>query len=327
MRINRRPAVVVALIAAAGLSQAAAPAAIAADYPVVVNFPTASVTVEYGQGWSIPVYTDFLFYDKIALTGSAVVSSTSTPSGFVPSYYFAPSYGEASSSIYTPYDFAPLPVGSYTFSVNGTYEQFGDTYTGQTPSPATLKIEKAKLGVELRVLADGSNGDDAIVTAKFTGRFVDEYSPSYFESSAISPAGTWQIVIKDKDGEVAVENTVERAAGDDVLATSFYWTDAEPGVQYTVTAEFTPSGTSGNNFTITPAQAFSYTAPDAQRPQLSSTATAKPDTSLPEATGFGLPLWLLIVVIVLIVGLGTLVTILSVRLTRRPSTSTGEVSS
>ncbi len=325
MRIYRRSIAVAAIAATVGLSQAAAAPAIAADYPVVVNFPTTSLTVEYGQSWSIPVYTDFNFFGKIVVNDAAVVTSTSTPAGYAPSVYFSPPYNGATGQLYAPYEFDPLAAGTYTFSITGTYDDFGDVYSGSTPTAATLKIEKAKLGIDLRVLADKSNGDEAIVTAKFTGRFIDEYSSSYFDGVALSPAGTWHITIKDEDGEIAAESTVERAAGDDVLATSFYWPDAEPGKQYTASADFTPSGASANNFSVSPAQKFAYTAPDPQRPELSSTATTKPDSNLPESTGLGLPLWLLVVVIIIIIGLGAVVTLLSVRLSRRPSASTGEV--
>lgn len=325
MKKYRRSAAVLTLLAAAGLSQAAAPSAVAADYPVVVNFPTTSLTVEYGQSWSFPLYADYSFITRIFYTGSVDVTATGVPSGYLPDYYFADPYSGDTGQLNTPYGFDPLPVGTYTFSVGGTYSDYSDTYSGQTPTPATLKVEKAKLGIDLRVLADASNGDEAIVSAKFTGRFVDEYSSSFFDGSAISPAGTWHVTIKRENGETAIENTVERAAGDDVLAISFYWPDAEPGVNYTASAEFTPSGVSANSFSVSNAQTFAYTAPESQRPQTTSTATSKPDSNLPEASGLGIPLWLLIMVIVLIVGLAALVTILSVRLSRRPLKSAKEV--
>lgn len=312
-------------MSAVALSQTAASAAVAADYPVIVSFPTPTVTVEYGQSWSIPVYTDFGFVQHIYYTNSEVVTATGVPGGYVPAYYFAAPYDGETGAIYAPYGADPLNVGTYTFSVSGSYTDWADTYTTEATTPATLKIEKAKLGIDLRVLADPSNVDEAIVTAKFTGRFVDEYSSSYFDGAAISPAGTWQITIKDKSGQVAIESTVERAAGDDILATSFYWPDAEPGVNYTATAVFTPSGASANNFSVTPAASFAYTGPDPQRPLLTSTATSKPDPDLPEATGLGVPLWLIIVVVLLILGLAALVTVLAIRLRRRPAPGATEV--
>lgn len=329
MRTYRRSAALLAVLAVVGLSQLPAHPAAAADYPIPLAFTETSITIEYGQYWGFGVDADVQFYDWIYKPATYEITSTSAPSDYKPTLglYQQNWYSDPTGSLTLPYEVLPLGAGTYTFSIKGTYNDGTDTYTAQTPTPATLKIEKAKLGVELRVLADPSNGTGAIVTAKFTGRFVDEYSSSFFPGAAQSPAGSWKITIKDADGAVATERNVERPAGDDVLATSFYWADAEPGEQYTASATFVASGVSANNFSISAAQDFAYTAPESARPVPTSSATAKPDTSLPEATGFGLPLWALILVIVLIVGLGVLVTILSVRLHRRSSPHTGEVQS
>ena len=325
MRINRRSTPAFVLLLALALSLAPALSATADETPVDVTFTTPSATVEYGQGWSFEFTAPTEYYQVLFQYGYTTISSSGTPSGYTPMHGAYLNGGMSRGYVVPPDGAAPLAPGNYSFELGGTTVIIGNTYTVTTPVPATLTVEKAKLGIELRVLADPISSGGAIVTAKFTGRFVDEYSSSFFPGVAQSPAGTWNVSIKDKDGEVATERSVERAAGDDVLATSFYWADAEPGEQYTASASFTPSGVSANNFTIGAAQNFSYTAPESARPVPTSSATAKPDASLPEATGFGLPLWALILVIVLIVGLGVLVTILSVRLSRRPSTSTGEV--
>ena len=293
---------------------------------MLIEFTTSTVTVEYGQYWTFPMQADNQFLYQIYEPGTFEVTATAVPGSYEAMLSLFPSSAGVTGYLAAPYEVAPLGAGTYTFAVAGTGTDGSDDFVGETPTPATLTVKKAPLGVELRVIADPSNGDAAIVTAKFTGRFVDEYSSSFFPGSAQSPAGTWNITVTDADGEVATERSVERAAGDDILATSFYWADAEPGEQYTASASFTPTGVSANNFSISAAQDFNYTAPTAQRPVPTSSATEKPDASLPEATGFGLPLWALIGIIVLIVGLGVLVTILSVRLSRRPSTSAGEVS-
>lgn len=330
MRIIRRRTVPFALLAALVFSQSAAGSATATDYPVNIVFADSTpVTLEYGQPWSFSLDCEGAqFYHFIYDHGLAVTTISGAP-GYAAQISLYTSFGPTypcSGTVSSGYDVAPLKAGSYTVSVGGSYNDGSDTYTGETPTPATLTIEKAKLGIELRVLADPSNGDGAIITARFTGRFVDEYQSSFFPGAGLSPAGIWNITVKNADGDVAIERTVERAAGDDVLSTSFYWTDADPGEDYTATASFTASGASASNFAITAGPSFPYTAPDSQRPEPSSTATANTGSSLPEASGFGLPLWILVLIIVLIVGLGVLVTILSVRLSRRPTTSVEEVS-
>lgn len=319
--ITRRSTAALALIAGIALSQASALQASADDYPIEWQSPSTA-TLEYGQYWMFTaVYQPFLD------PGEYAVESTGTPGSFTPE---ASRYCDTACriTVSSPYESAVLPAGSYSFTASYDHARGADLieHSAETPTSATLTITPAKLGLELRVLADPSNSDAAIVTAKFTGRFVDEYSSSFFPGAASSPAGIWHISLKDADGEIATERSIERAAGDDVLATSFYWADAEPGEQYTASASFEPSGASANNFAVTPAAEFSYTAPSSQRPVPTSSATGSPDAALPEATGFGLPLWSIVVAVALILGLATLLTILSVRLSRRPAPAGGEVS-
>ena len=297
---------------------AATPAHAEGECLAVVFAEPSSRSAEYGEAWL------FGFTAPSGLENHAPVpvTSTGTPTGYMPSSasYFAP--GGIAGYVSTAYEAAPLKVGDYTFSVEDEANYVSPCVS--TAMPAHLTVTPAKLGVELRIVPDPANGDAAIVTARFTGRFIDEYSSSFYPGAPQSPAGIWNITIRDSDGEVATERSSERAAGDDVLATSFYWDDAEPGEQYTASAQFTPGGASAANFAITQASDFDYTAAEAQRPVPTSTATAEPDTSLPEATGFSLPLWLLIVVGGLILGLGALLTVLSIRLSRRSTAANQE---
>lgn len=324
MRINRRRTIPLALLAALALTQGMAGTASATDYPndyYIVFSDLTPVTVEYGEYWSFPLDCEgSTFYYGAYQPGLAVTTANGTPYAAQLNLYtqFGPTY-PCSGTVSTGYEVRPLKAGSYDIKVGGTYDDGTDTHSGETPDPAHLVITKAALGIEARVTADPNNGSGAIVSARFTGRFVDEYQSSFFPGAALSPAGEWHITLKDEDGKVAVGHDIERSAGDDVLATSFYWNGAKPNAQYSATAEFVPAGASGANFQVSPATAFSYTAPAAQRPVPTSTATAKPTADLPDASGFGLPLWALILSVILILGLGVLVTILSVRLNRRPT--------
>lgn len=312
----------VSLVSLGVVSQLSTTAAVAEEPVVTLSEPT-SISIEYGQYWSFNARAAGAY---TSLGSTAKAEMQGAPGSFVPEVVVYDSYNEPNTmlvSVSSPYGSAPLSPGSYKINIRVYNDP--STEGSAIATPAALTIAPAKLGMEMRVLADQANSGGAIVTAKFTGRFVDEYQSSFFPGAAASPAGTWTITIKDSAGEVAVQQDIDRTAGDDVLATSFYWPDAEPGEQYTASAAFTPSGASATNFTIGAAQNFSYTAPESVRPTPTSSATAKPDASLPEATGFGLPLWALILAIVLVLGLGALVTILSVRLSRRPSVSTAEV--
>ena len=323
VRIKRTATAAAALLGGLVLALAAGNAAHAADYPVDVTFddPTSS-TIEYGQSWAFPFTTGYLpdsgpanQYFEVRTTGS---STTYTPSLFINNDHSG-SGSTFTGRIYPSWDSQPLGAGSYSFTVildlsTGT----ADTIGGETPTPARLVVSPAKLGIEATVVADYSNPTGAIVNARFTGRFIEDYQSSYNEGAALSPAGAWHIVLTDESGEVAVEKTVERSAGDDNLATSFYWADGKADEEYTAVAEFVPTGVSADNFTIEPAEAVTYVAQPDARPTPSSSATATPE-EVPVPVGFALPLWTVLLDILLIVALGTLVTILAVRLRNRPA--------
>jgi len=315
---------VLILLSVLFVSQNAAGGAAAADYPAEIEFTSPKVvSAEYGEYWQFPVQMDSNFY-SVYSSGSAIVDVTGAPSGYAPQVVVVG--GEASGIAYglvlAPDDMRPLSTGTYSLSISGTHTYTGDdvTYSGHTTGPAQLTITKAPLGVELRMLGDPNNWDAAVVSARFTGRFADEHQTSFYEGAALSPAGEWHITVKDEDGNVAVERTIERAAGDDTLATSFYWMDVKEGTEYTASAEFVPSGASAGNFTVSPAPEFGFTAPTTQRSVPTSTATATSNVHLTAASGFGLPVWAVVLSVLLILGLGALVTVFSIRLIRKPGT-------
>ena len=329
MRRIRGTVAAAALIAGFVLSQTAAGAASAADIPAPIEFNApATLSVEYGQYWSFAVTPSSDFLYSIFDNGGSTITNTGAPAGYTPDLsLYSPSAGAYAGSLSTSYVAAPLPVGSYTFKIKGEKSFPPDTYIGETPTSAQLTVTKAPLGIDLRMIADPNHPEAAVVSAQFTGRFVDEYISSTFDYAAISPAGQWSITVKDDAGEVVVERNFERSAGDDNLATSFYWNGGKADAEYSATATFTPSGASGGNFTVAPSNTFAYTVPLSVRPTPSSTAPAEAAGALAEASEFSLPLWALILAAVLIVSLGVLVTLFSVRLRRRSAPNTEAVAS
>lgn len=299
------------------------PTSASAADPEVVFTGETSQTLEYGQFWQFALRFPNYAEQKYTFV------SNGTPSGYEPELYAyvdPADSGMKVGAISAPYDVAPLTAGTYSFTVRVVGSDAGvTTFEGETASPAQLTVAPAKLGMSVRVVPDPSDPTLALVTAAFTGRFVDEYQSSFFSGAAISPAGEWRISFVDSSKTEVIVRSVERAAGDDTLATSFAWADGEPGEIYTVSAEFVPSGTSAQNFTVAPAAPFSYTAAESARPVPSSTATGQPDAALPAASGFGLPLWSVIIAGVIILGLAVLLTILSVRLGRPSTAATKEV--
>ena len=319
-RSSRKPArtamtLAGSLVLGLAASQYAAAPAAAEECELEINFSAPALSIEYGEYWEF-MFTANQELGSASYPDEIVVSATNVPSGYVPSYYYSASTGYAVPGYLSGnWEAAPLAPGSYSFSIATSFSDDYtpcDSYTGQTPTPATLTVVPAALGIELRALADASNPRGAIVTAQFTGRMIDGgyYSP------LASPTGVWHFVVRDESGAPALERAIERSTSD-ALSTSFYWPDAEPGETYTVTASFEPSASTAGNYAIATSNEVSYTALADSRAVPTSTATGQPDSSLPAATGFALPLWLIVLVAILLVGLATLVTMFSVRLQRR----------
>jgi hypothetical protein len=191
VRINRRRSVAGALLAALLLSQGGASAAFAEDTPVTVEFddPIAK-TIEYGEYWDFQLTVSPLFmflYDEVD-EEAVVVNAPGIPATQKPTlelYDCCASGGSGDSEGYLQPNFEsdPLPAGNYSFTVSGDWPAAGvnPAYSAETPVAAQLTITKAQLGIDLRVLADSNNPDGAVVSAAFSGRFVDEYIASTFD--------------------------------------------------------------------------------------------------------------------------------------------------
>jgi len=204
-----------------------------------------------------------------------------------------------------------LPPGTYSVSIT-LGDQEGAGAQRVTTSPGTLTVVPAPLIVALAVGADPSNPVNAIVSAQLTGAYFS--TGEGVGRGGQSPAGTWDIVVVDQNGEIVHEFSQPREAGSVVTGVSTYWPDVPPG-EYTVRGSFTPSGASVTNFSITQAQPATY----APAPAPGATSTASPAPPAPEPTGsvgLTLPGWIPIVAGVLSAGLLAMLIVQIVRITR-----------
>lgn len=312
--MRRRIARILAVAAGVLLLSSTAAGAEAAqmDPPYTVAFATTSYTYEYGEYWFLEAHSPegSLAFAEFTASGEL----TGTPSGYTPATDAYHPDGMTENAWMAPSTTSrPLPAGSYsaTLTIRG-FNGAGEPAT--TDTPASLTINPAALGMVLQVIADPSNPSNAIVSARFTGNFVDTFFSTSDPLSPLSPAGTWTIRVSDADGQVAHEFTAERTGEDDVLAVSDYWSDVPPG-EYTARATFTPSGESTTNFTFSDASPVTYAA--AAAPGSGSTAPPAPPAPPPaEDGGMTLPLWIPIAAGVLTAGLLALMIVQIVRLRR-----------
>jgi hypothetical protein len=320
--MRRRILSIVAVAAGVLLFSGAAASAGAAklDPPYTVAFNPTEYTYEYGAYWFLEAHSPEGGLAFNEFTSEATM--TGTPSGYTPATGAYHPDGLTTNAWVAPSTTArPLPVGSYTATV--TIRAFGGAgEPTSTPTPATLTITPAALGITLQVIADPSNPSNAILSARFTGGFVDTFFTTDDPLAPLTPAGTWRILVRDADGETAHEFTVARTDTDDVLAVSDYWSDVPPG-DYTAQAAFTPTGASADNFTFTDATPVAYSA-EAPPGSGSTAPPAPPAPPASEDAGMTLPLWIPIVAGIVTAGLLALMIVQIVRLRRAgPRVATG----
>jgi hypothetical protein len=175
--------------------------------------------------------------------------------------------------------------------------------------------------MDLAVNADPSNTANTIISAELVGAFRDNFFTTSFAEGPLTPAGTWNIRVTDENGAVVHEVSADRTDTDDNLGISSYWAGVAPG-RYTVRGTFTPTGASGQNFSVTQPSEVAYTA----APAPGATSTAAPAPPAPPASGeqagSSLPAWIPLVAGILSTGLLALLIVQIVRLRRL---STGPV--
>jgi hypothetical protein len=270
-----------------------------------------TVTVEYGEYWTLSATATDVPADLGPWTASGSLSGV--PSGYAPTFS---AYEAGAQTVYGSIGPAagarPLPAGTYsaTLSFAGT----GGSPIAP-PGPATVTVAPAALTMTLAVNADPSNTANTIISAELVGAFRDNFFTTSFAEGPLTPAGTWNIRVTDEGGAVVHEVSADRTDTDDNLGFSSYWPGVAPG-QYTVRGTFTPTGPSAQNFTITQPSEVAYTA----APAPGATSTAAPAPPAPPASsqdaGSTLPAWIPVAAGVLSAGLLALLILQIIRLRR-----------
>jgi hypothetical protein len=310
-----------ALLSGIFLALAGPSVALASDVNVPLNWlDPATLTVAYGEYWTFTVATA----DSSAPVpdpSPVTVTGATTPFSSSVSFFADTSDGDRRGFIYQPVDRQPLEVGHYTFAVSTTKDSSGNHYVYATATTAQLTITKAALGVDLRVINDPSSTKNAIIALRLTGTYIDNLYPADGDPSApLAPAGTWAVTLTGADGNVALQKSIDQAAGF-ASSLSFYWPDVPHDKTYKATATFTPAATSAGNFAVSPSTPVSYTSSPAAAPEPVPTEASATTHKDPGPQGFSLPLWSIILLIILIIGLAITVTILAIKSPGTPPTA------
>lgn len=284
------------------------PTSTAAADPILEFDEPRTVEVEYGQYWQLVLRgKDFgMLHKDIEASIPTLPSYPLTLNPHRDSFPNNPVYAVTVLG-------DQRPLGAGTYSVVAGYVD-ADNVAKTTTLPAGVVIKPAALVSELRVVADKNNPINAVVTVRFTGRFIDEFYSSTYIGSPLMPSGEWSVDIADASGETVKSFTVTRNADDDVVATTFYWDGAKSGETYTASAAFAPTGDAVKNFTIATPGSFEYTAATATRPVPQSTASAAPADSVAAEPDFGVPLWWVILIGVALAALIVFAVVFAIKL-------------
>ena len=316
-RLGLAGAASVLLAVTLGLGSAAT--ATASDPTDIAFFPPATITVGYGENWSL----DFSSY--VCNTFASTFRKDGAVYPYTPQYQYPYIAGGElqRGAVMTGYESRPLVGGSYQLTVTTTaaapylgypYQCPSNGTSGVTATPATIVVTPAALGLDLRVIADPNAESNAIVSARFTGDFVDSYEGLANPWAPLPPTGTWFFEIADETGDVVFSKEVEKLTPDDSLATSLYWTEAKPGETYSARATFAPAGENGTSFTAAESTPFSYTAPNSVVKATDPSVTPAPVESSQSGTGgVEVPVWIIAVIGLLMALAAVLATIFIVR--------------
>jgi hypothetical protein len=317
---KRASATAVALLGGIFIALAGPSTAFASDVNVPLSWiDPATLTVAYGDYWTFTVATPDSS-SPVPGPSPVTVTGATTPFSSSVSFFADTTDGDRRGFIFQPLDRQPLEVGHYTFSVSTTKDASGDHYIYATATPAQLTITKAPLGVDLRIVNDPSSTKNAIVALRLTGTYIDNLYPADGDPSApLAPAGTWALTVTGADGNVALKKSIDQAAGF-ASSLSFYWPDIPHDTTYNATATFTPAAASAGNFAVSPSTPVSYTSSPAATPEPVPTEASATTHKDPGPQGFSLPLWSIILLVILIVGLAVTVTILAIKSAGSPPT-------
>jgi hypothetical protein len=218
---------------------------------------------------------------------------------------------------------APLPVGTYSVTVEVDYESWDHTTRWVGSNTTELTITPAAVAGTLTVKADPRATSNMIMGAKLTG-LLPGWSDYYVNGVSVIPGGTWVFSVADESGTEVFTSSVDLDAHLDPFVGSSYWMGAQPGQKYTVTATYVAGTTASGNVTVKQPAAVAIDGPAQSRPVPTSTAAPAPvQTATNDTNEFLVPVFALVALVALILGFSVLVVLLVVRQARASQSARG----
>jgi hypothetical protein len=193
-----------------------------------------------------------------------------------------------------------LAAGSY--EVSAIYNPAPGSFYGssQTTTPLTITVSALEITPTVEVISDLAVSKKPVITARLNGQYVDTVGGA--------PAGTWRFLVTSADGEPVFDTEVAQEHGSTDPIRVEIAGALDKGGQYSVASTFSPVAELAGGVTVA---------------AIANTVFATPSGSFGEAlvAAVPMPLWLLIVLILLLVGLITAAIIVGVKLSAQSTES------
>ncbi len=200
-----------------------------------------------------------------------------------------------------------LAAGDYDVSAIFNPAPGGYYSTSQTASPLKLSIKALGISPRVEVSTVAAVSKYPVITATLTGAYVD--------ANGGAPAGTWNFVVSGTSGKEVFGTDAPQVQGATDPVRVEISARLPRGAEYTVASTFTPAVELAGGLTVAGVPSADFQTPG-------GTLGESLGASIP------LPLWLIIVLGVLLVGLAVAAVVLGVRMSGRvpnePAPTDGE---
>jgi hypothetical protein len=263
-----------------------------------LSFVTASpVQTAFGGNWSVQLAARFGDQTTVPIPADQATVDVYLSTSSTPFATHLPIQPDGSVYVSPSATATPLAPGEYQLTaqlvpVPGSYVD-----ATQTTSPLVLSI--SAYSVDARITVDDASvaAGEPVIEARLSGQFV--------ETTEAVPAGSWAFTVSAGGSTVLEDEVAQDAGAVDVLRYAIPG-KLDKGVDYTVSAEFTPIESLAAGLEVTQPQVVTFRTPDG---------------GLGDPIPY--PLWLLIITALVPLALAVAVSVLTVQIGRRRLTPAG----
>ena len=297
MASNRGAAGISAAVLAVGMLMV--PVSASAAVPTEIAFvDPAPLTKDFGGDWLIQLTVQTRYDATTVAKLTATEGTVDVYLSGIAGAYAATLPIQADGTVYFSQPSAKTLLAAGEYDVSAIFNPAPGGYYSSSQTVAPLKLTIAALGVapHVEVSYDASVSSYPVITASLGGAYVD--------ASGGAPAGTWGFVVTASGADAVFTQEVAQAEGSTEPLRVEVTSRLAKGEEYSLASTFTPAAELAGGLTVPGIPAATFQTP-------AGTFGESFSASVP------LPLWLIILLGVLLVGLIVAAIILGVRLSRQ----------